>query len=138
MGIPRIAAVVGLVMLGLLSVAPAMAADCDVDKTIMASGDGLRLSYQLKPNEIRTGQPFAMTITVCGPDARPFTGTLQVDAVMPAHRHGMNYRPTVRRLEPGVYRADGMLFHMRGHWQFRFALGADNGTVRLAADHQQR
>lgn len=138
MVVPRVTAVVGLTALGLLSAAPAMAASCGSGNPVMAPGNGHYLSYKLHPSKIRTGQPFAMIITVSSPDAQPFTGTIQVDAVMPAHSHGMNYRPTVRRLEPGVFRAEDMLFHMRGHWQFRFALTSDGRTVRLAVDHQQR
>ncbi len=31
---------------------------------------------------------------------------MRVDADMPAHRHGMNYRATVATLSPGGYRAE--------------------------------
>ena len=39
---------------------------------------------------------------------------------MPAHRHGMNYRATVSTLSPGVYRAEGLMFHMPGRWRVIF------------------
>jgi cytochrome c peroxidase len=41
---------------------------------------------------------------------------------MPAHRHGMNYVPTVKRLRPGRWRAAGLMLHMPGEWELVFTL----------------
>jgi hypothetical protein len=49
---------------------------------------------------------------------------------MPAHRHGMNYRPTVAARGGGRYRAEGLLLHMPGAWEFRF-------DVRTSAGHER-
>ena len=38
----------------------------------------------------------------------------QVDAVMPAHKHGMKVAPGVEKVGPGKFRLEGMRFHMRG------------------------
>ena len=70
---------------------------------------------------------FALELAVCPPPER-----LQVDAWMPAHRHGMNYRPTVRHLGGSRYRAEGLLFHMPGRWEFLFELRAGGETERFA------
>jgi hypothetical protein len=44
----------------------------------------------------------------------------------------MNYRPTVRALGDGRYRADGLLLHMAGRWRLLFELTADGRLDRLA------
>ena len=48
-----------------------------------------------------------------------------VDAWMPEHRHGMNYRPTVTRLAPGRWRAEGLMFHMPGRWELVFTVDGE-------------
>jgi len=40
-----------------------------------------------------------------------------VDARMPAHGHGMNSAPEVKRAPDGSFAAGGMLLHMTGHWE---------------------
>ena len=52
---------------------------------------------------------------------------------MPEHRHGMNYRPEVTQISPGVYRAEGLLFHMPGRWDLTFDIVTGGTTQRLAA-----
>jgi len=59
-------------------------------------------------------------------DGVPITGaTLHVTAAMPSHGHGMVQLPRVEELGDGRYRVDGMLLHMRGAWQLRFAVVID-------------
>ena len=43
---------------------------------------------------------------------------------MPAHGHGMNYRPTVAIAGPNEFSVQGLLLHMLGLWRFeiRFKL----------------
>ena len=50
----------------------------------------------------------------------------------PAHRHGMNYRPSISALGGGRFRAEGLLFHMPGRWELVFELRADGKTERAA------
>ncbi|MBK9705147.1 MAG: hypothetical protein IPO75_17875 [Betaproteobacteria bacterium] len=65
--------------------------------------------------------------------AAPAPNALAVDATMPEHRHGMNYRPTVVARGTGIYRADGLMFHMPGRWDLLFDLVTPAGTERLTA-----
>ncbi len=76
---------------------------------------------------LRVGEHFALELAVC-----PAPGELLVDAWMPEHRHGMNYRPSVTALGGGRYRAEGLLFHMPGRWEFLFELRGGGGTERFA------
>ena len=56
---------------------------------------------------------------------------LEVDAHMPAHRHGMNYLPSVTTSSAGRHRAEGLMFHMPGRWEFVFVLRAGGAVERL-------
>lgn len=47
---------------------------------------------------------------------------LQISGFMPAHGHGLVQFPLVEDLGQGRYRVEGLLLHMRGHWQLRFTL----------------
>jgi hypothetical protein len=62
-----------------------------------------------------TSQPFALRLKLCPADAR----LLRVDATMPEHRHGMNYRASFKPLGEGVWQVQGLLWHMAGRWQLR-------------------
>jgi hypothetical protein len=61
---------------------------------------------------------FSLYLLICKNDQPWSPTTIKVDAVMPAHAHGMNYRPEITRVDPGRYEVDGLLLHMPGHWQF--------------------
>ncbi len=89
------------------------------------------LLYRTVPSRIEIGKHFALDAVVCA-TAPP--SALRVDAQMPAHRHGMNYRAHVAPQGEGRYRAEGLLFHMPGKWQFVFDLERPGGTERLTAD----
>jgi hypothetical protein len=71
---------------------------------------------------------FALQAQVCPPSAR----LERVDATMPEHQHGMNYRPRLLDLGAGRWRAEGLMFHMAGRWELRFdVVGTDGGQVQL-------
>jgi len=82
--------------------------------------------YRAAP-ALRVGEHFALELAVC-----PAPDELRVDAWMPAHRHGMNYRPSILALGGGRYRAEGLMFHMPGRWEFLFELRADGASERFA------
>jgi hypothetical protein len=98
-----------------LATAGAAGADCTLpaDATPVAGSGDIRLAWQAQPPQLQVGQPFALLISVCPAD----TPLLGVDARMPEHRHGMNYRPSVQSLGGGRWRAEGLLWHMSGRWE---------------------
>ncbi len=71
---------------------------------------------------------FALDVTVCARDGAA-VATPRVDAWMPAHRHGMNYRPSLTGTSAGRFRADGLLLHMPGRWEFVFEVGGERLTA---------
>jgi len=91
------------------------------------------VAFATRPAPIVTGEHFALDIAVCPRGAAAFPRGLVIDAVMPEHRHGMNYRPTVTSPSPGRYRAEGLLFHMPGRWELLFDVDSGTATQRLTA-----
>jgi len=71
----------------------------------------------LKPDEIALGKPFSFNLKVCAEQmVKP--DRITVDATMPAHKHGMNYTPTVAfDEESNSYKVEDFLFHMPGEWE---------------------
>jgi len=98
------------------------------------TGSSVSIAWRAEPAAIPIGRHFSLRLLACTPEQRPFAGTLAVDASMPVHRHGMNYRATVRSEGNGRFVVEGLLFHMPGQW--RIAIDADTGSGRehLVAD----
>lgn len=91
---------------------------------LLAEGDGLQVAFAPRPAPLPLGRHFALDIVVCPAAGQPLPATLAVDADMPAHRHGMNYRASITALGGGRFRADGLMFHMAGRWRLVFELPA--------------
>jgi len=83
--------------------------------------------YRTRPAPLRVGEHFVLEFAVC-----PAPESVRVDAWMPEHRHGMNYRPTVAALGEGRYRAEGLMLHMAGRWELVFEVRAGGATERIA------
>ena len=92
------------------------------------------LSY--KAAGISVAQHFALEIAVCAKPGNPTPESLKVDAWMPEHRHGMNYAPEVKPLGPGRWRAEGLMLHMPGKWEFVFEVRAAGKSDRMAQGFQ--
>jgi hypothetical protein len=90
--------------------------------------DDVQVVWKVDGDPITVGRHFAVAIRVCPADAV----LARVDAVMPEHRHGMNYRPSVKQVAPGEWRAEGLLFHMPGRWELRLAVRSAGRTENLA------
>jgi len=104
--------------------------------TVVSNGGAFTVSFQTTPDPIPTNEPFDLRFTVT-PKQTPAPGTefrVEVDARMPAHFHGMNRSPKLRRQPDGSYTAEGMLFHMPGHWELYFDVSQAGRTERAQAD----
>jgi cytochrome c peroxidase len=91
------------------------------------------LAFQEK-NPVEVGKHFTVEIAACSKPGNPEPESLKVDAHMPEHRHGMNYSPSVAKLGPGRWRAEGLMLHMPGKWDFVFELRAAGKTDRLTSN----
>lgn len=109
--------------------AGAIACELPQGEQQVASRDGtIVLSVRAEPGGFVVDRLFGLVIHACS--RTPLTG-LTIDAHMPEHRHAMNYKPSVTATAPGVWRADGLLLHMPGKWEFVFVAGVEGGTERL-------
>lgn len=68
-------------------------------------------------------------------DGRALSGaTLSVGARMPEHNHGMLRVPRTTDRGDGSYAVEGMLLHMRGHWELVFdVLSGNDEDVAVSA-----
>ncbi len=105
-------------------------ADCEATAGARrVEGRDVVLAFKTRPAKIKVGELFAVDVTVC-----PKKGTVKgvaVDASMPEHKHGMNYKPTVKKNATEGFTATGMMFHMPGRWQFAFEVDSTAGRERL-------
>jgi hypothetical protein len=91
------------------------------------------LAYRTLPEKIAIGQHFAVELALCARDGAAAPESVRVDAHMPEHRHGMNYKTTVTSSGAGRYRAEGLMFHMPGRWEYIFEVRAAGATERITA-----
>jgi len=80
---------------------------------------------------LKLGEHFAVEFAVC-----PAPESVRVDAWMPDHRHGMNYKASVNGKGGGRYRAEGLMFHMPGRWELVFELRGAGAPTRLTQSLQ--
>ena len=91
------------------------------------------VAYRSTPAPIPVGRHFVIDFVLCARDGATLPAEVRVDATMPEHRHGMNYRPSVQARGDGLFRADGLMFHMPGRWELVFEWRDAGGAVRRLA-----
>ena len=94
--------------------------------SVMADGP-VQAAWHAEAGAIAVGRPFAIIVLLCPADAQ----LLRVDASMPEHRHGMNYRTSLKPLGDGRWRVEGLLWHMSGRWELRLDLQSQGLEHRL-------
>jgi cytochrome c peroxidase len=94
--------------------------------------ESARFVLAFKPEAISVAQHFALEIAVCAKSGTSIEA-IKVDAHMPEHRHGMNYAPEVKPLGPGRWRAEGLMLHMPGKWEFVFEIRAAGTSDRIVS-----
>jgi hypothetical protein len=109
----------------LLSVASPASASClpsDGGTPMAISNVGrFAASLHFSATPVKVGAPFAIAVRLCSPDSAKIE-RLVIDARMPAHRHGMNYKPEITLKGEGAYEARGFLFHMPGKWEIMLSV----------------
>ena len=122
--------------LALAAASPAISFGCVPD--LPAGGRQIEsaryaLAYRARPSPIAVSRHFALEFAVCAKDGKIMPDDIRVDAHMPEHRHGMNYKASVKPEAGGRYRAEGLMFHMPGRWELVFELRAAGQTDRLTS-----
>jgi cytochrome c peroxidase len=111
-----------------LAAFPAYACTPSLEGTRLES-DRYVLSYKAEP--VSVAKHFALEVAACAKPGHAPPERLKVDAHMPQHRHGMNYAPALKALAPGRWRAEGLMLHMPGRWEFIFELSSGGASDRL-------
>ncbi len=123
-------------LLGVLLATPAWA-NCALDlgrgTGWVVFSDHYLMAFRTDPLRIEVSEPFALVVNVCTRRGGP-AELLGVDANMPEHRHGMNYRATIVAKGDGRFTAEGLLFHMPGRWEITFDVRAGDDSERLTHD----
>ncbi len=96
-------------------------------------GGRYTIAYATAPSPVVVGEHFRVDFAVCAKAGAPAPQAVRIDANMPEHRHGMNYRAKVTSPRPGIYRGEGLLFHMPGRWDLTFDVVAGGATQRLTS-----
>jgi len=113
--------------------APALACDAPDAGYVRLESAQFVVWMATRPAAVPIGTEFAVDALLCAKSAAR-ADAVRFDAWMPAHRHGMNARPSVQALGGGRWRAEGFLFHMPGRWQFTVDIDTPHGRERLTRD----
>lgn len=116
-----------------LPVGAAFAQQCGADLKGAQKVESARyiVAYRTQPGKIAIGRNFTMDLAICPKAGNPAADGVQVDAQMPEHGHGMNYKAAIKPAGNGRFHADGMMFHMPGRWELSFDVKSGGKTDRL-------
>lgn len=95
------------------------------------------VTFQPLPDPVPMNAPFGLKVQVYdGADHAKLLAdtTVNVNARMPAHNHGMNLEPQVVSNGDGTAQVGGMLFHMAGHWELYIDVVRDADIERATFD----
>lgn len=94
------------------------------------------IDYESNPSPVPLNQFFELLVQVKGRHGEEVARnlSLDVDAGMPHHNHGMNIAPKIQALGDGRFQVRGMLFHMRGQWLLSFSV--NRGLMRDTAEQE--
>lgn len=93
------------------------------------------VSFEPSPRPIPLNQPFDVAFTVSARGGATLGSvSVDVDARMPAHRHGMSRAAKVTSLPGGKYLAQGLMLHMPGRWELYFDITEGGRTERAQVD----
>ncbi len=104
-------------------------APTDVNSEGYTDGESYYVVYETNPSPIPFNEEFSVSISVYENNQKetPISSvTVDVDANMPAHGHGMNQSPVVSGPNDNIYTADGLLWHMEGDWELMIYINGES------------
>ena len=110
------------------ALASVAATACELPPGVRVESERLSITYRTIPEKIAVGQPFVLELAACPKTGTAVSERVKLDAHMPEHRHGMNYRTKVTPMGAARFRSEGWLFHMPGRWEFLFDIGPERLT----------
>jgi hypothetical protein len=110
---------------------------CDLAGSEMVELEtGVTLHYRIDPSPLPIAQHFSMPFLVCRGGQPLALDSLELDALMPTHGHGMNYKANIEIQHDGLIEATGMLLHLPGPWQISVDLSNDDLARQIKIDYQ--
>ena len=116
------------------ALASVAAAACELPPGVRVESERLSISYWTVPAKIAVGQPFVLELAACAKRGAAVSERIKLDAHMPEHRHGMNYRTKVVSKGAGRFHSEGWLLHMPGRWEFLFDIDSERLTHSVRVD----
>jgi hypothetical protein len=113
------------------SIATAQACSAVLPGGKQVESERYSVGFRTQPERVSVGKHFTVELAVCPKAGAQPPESVRVDAHMPEHRHGMNYKADVVAAPGGRYRAEGLMFHMPGRWEFIFDVRSGGRTDRL-------
>lgn len=103
---------------------------------ITAGGNLLHIHSELSPLAINRIHGWRLRLTTA--DNIPLTdASIRVAGGMPDHDHGLPTEPEVTgESEPGVYKLEGLRFHMPGRWLLTFDIAIDGATDNASLEFE--
>lgn len=119
----------------LLLVAASGAAACDWSEDwpedwvamIPAGTATAQAALRIPEPPVPVSRPFDVDIRLCAPQNGPSVTGIALQAIMPRHQHGMNYRPEIARTNETDFLASGLFFHMPGDWRIELSVFTEDG-----------
>ena len=116
------------------------------DRIVVAGPPPLSLAWRalqidgspISRDRLPMASHFVLDVELCAGADVSDAKLSKVDATMPEHRHGMNYRPRITPSGNGRFRVDGLMLHMAGRWRFEFEIDSGRDVRRLFHDVQIR
>ena len=102
----------------------------------ISSLDDAMLHYRVKSPPLKVAQHFSMQFLLCRDETALQIEAFKLDALMPAHGHGMNYKASINWLDDGLVEASGMLFHMPGQWRVTVNISYDGVARQTRLDFE--
>jgi len=103
-------------------------------RTFESNAGRYSVEMETSANPIAVNEPFDVSVTVTPKSGTAAELEVLVDARMPAHFHGMNRVPKVTRGAGNTWKAEGLLFHMPGHWELYVDVTQGGATERAQVD----
>jgi hypothetical protein len=112
--------------------APAWACPAEGQGFARLASAEAEVAYRWEPESPKVGRFVGLEVVSCRAPVSDPVDEIAVDATMPAHGHGMNYRPKAERVAAGHFKVTGLMLHMPGRWRLTIDLYQGNRRTRLA------
>ena len=108
--------------------------DLDLATTRMTEAGHYSVTITPENADYQRNTLHAWIATITTPDGTPVEGAeISIDGGMPQHGHGLPTSPQMTEsLGDGRYKIEGVRFNMRGWWEFKLAITAEDVSDHIS------